>query len=115
MKTFTLMFAETIASSGVVTVPATGVPGIDLREIADDGIFSIYLVSTSPGVIKVEYLLSHDGSAYLEPASAVDIITDFTATAGIYSFEPELAPFMRLKVTEDGTDVAVVTLLLTVV
>lgn len=114
MKAFTLLFSEAIAQNGNVTVPATTVPGIDLREVAIDGIFSIYLVSVGSGVIKVEYLESHEGSTYLEPASADDIVTGFTATSGIYSFEPELAPYMRLKVTEDNTGGAVVTLILTV-
>lgn len=114
MKTFTLLVAETIDQNGNVTAPATTVPGINLRREADDGIFSICLVSTGTGVIKVEYLLSHDGSTFLEPASADDIITGFTATSGIYSFQPEIAPYMRLKVTEDNTGEAVVTLILTV-
>ena len=114
MKTHTLMTAVTIAQSASATVPATAVPGIILREVADDGIFSIYLLTTGTGVIKVEYLLSHDESTYLEPADADDIVTGFTVGSGIYSFQPEIAPYMRLKVTEDGTAEVVVTLILTV-
>ncbi len=121
MKTFTLMTALAITQNANATRPATTEPGINLRREADDGIFSIQLIVTGAGTVKVEYLLSHDGVNFLEPSSATDIITGFTVGSGpnadgkdIYSFEPELAPYMRLKVTEANVGSVVVTLILAV-
>ena len=115
MKTITLMTAEAIASGLDLTRPATTAPGINLRSIAIQGIFSIHLILTGSGTAKVEYLLSHDGVNFLIPSSASDIVSAFTVGADIIPFEPEGAPYMRLKVSEVNAAEIVVTLILTVI
>jgi hypothetical protein len=108
--------ARTITKNTSVTSGA-----IPLGEIAQNGIFSLEYLITGDGTIKIEYLLcsTKDGT-YVEPTSAVDIASGLTKNSGtsghdIISFEPEMAPWMKLKVTETGTSSdAVVTLILNV-
>ena len=94
-----------IAASGSLESAA-----IDLRGIANAGIFSVYNEMTGDGTGKLEYLLSVDGGVtYLEPSGASDIASGITKTSGsgadgkdIYGFQPELATHMKLKWTETG-------------
>lgn len=81
---------------------------IRIRHVS--GFFSIYFELTGDGTATVEYLLSHDGITYLTPVSATEIKTGFVKTSGngsdgkdIIPFEPELAPFMKIKITETGS------------
>jgi len=81
-----------------------------IQQIADEGRFSIYLELTGDGTAKVEYVLAHDGDNYLTPTSATDIAADFTSGSGpgtngkdIFQFSPELAPDMKIKITETGS------------
>ena len=75
---------------------------------------------TGSGTGKFEYELSNDGVNYLTPSSAADIITAHDVTTGpasdgkdLYSFSPELAKYMKIKVTETSTtDGIVVTAIL---
>jgi len=94
--------AETITASGTATSTAT-----DLSNMA--GFFTIQVAVSGSGTCKIEYLLSNDGTNYLEPTSASDIATGVTATSGpgtdgknIYSFSPEMAKYIKIKITETG-------------
>jgi len=66
------------------------------------GNFSVQYDLSGPGDLKIEYLLSLDGSTYLEPASASDISANATNSTSpdIISFSPELAETIKIKVTE---------------
>ena len=109
--------AETIAAAADSTTDA-----IDLNKYRPEGYFSLQVTLTGTGTAKIEYLLSNNGDDYLEPSSGEDIVTAHTATSGpgadgkdIYVFEPEMARFMKIKVTETGGATAVVvTITLTV-
>ncbi|OEU68462.1 MAG: hypothetical protein BBJ57_07230 [Desulfobacterales bacterium PC51MH44] len=77
---------------------------IDLREIAQNFNFSVHYIITGTGTLKIEYLIcsTKDGT-YL------DIGTDIGATLGAGSSilpfaadEPVLAPWMKIRITEDG-------------
>ncbi len=83
---------------------------IDLNKYQPEGYFSLQVVLTGDGTGKFEYLVSNDGSNYLEPSGASDIATGHTKTSGpggdgidIYTFQPGVARFMKIKVTETGT------------
>ena len=102
--------AETLEAAGTATSTAT-----DLSNM--EGYFTIQVAVSGSGTIKIEYLLSNDGTNYLEPTSASDIATGVTATSGpggngknIYSFSPEMAKYVKIKITETGaTDTVTVT------
>ncbi len=104
VKTTRLFSAEAIVASGSSTSAA-----IDLRNIAQEGYFSIQLVVTGDGTAKVEYQCSDNNSVFIEPAGASDIVTGFTKTSGpssdgkgFYSFAPEPCGWMKIKVSETG-------------
>ena len=74
-----------------------------------NGDFSIQYYVAGSGTVKVEYLLSLDGTNYLEPSSASDIATGITNSSGpnsdgrdIVTFDTELGEYMKIKVTETG-------------
>lgn len=90
--------AEALSASGT----ASSVK-IDLKQIAQNGYFSIYYTITGSGTIKLEYLLSYDEEAtFLEPAGADDIATLLSSGSGLVTFSPELAAWIQIKATEDG-------------
>ena len=90
---------------------------VDLREIAQDGVFALKYTITGDGTLTLEYTgcETKDGT-FVEPSGASDIATGLTKTSGtsgtdIITFEPELMPFMKIKATETvTTDDAVLTL-----
>lgn len=78
-----------------------------LLALAGSGYFSLQIQVTGDGTAKFEYLLSNDGTNFLEPSSATDIASGITKTSGpgsdgkdIFSFAPLLANFIQIKVTE---------------
>jgi hypothetical protein len=105
-----LFSAEAITASGSATSEA-----IDLRLHAPNGIFSIQYAVTGDGTAKFEYkLCSTENGDYIEPSTASDIASSIVKTSGpgsdgkdIVSFTPELAPFMKIVVTETGTAQAI--------
>ena len=82
-------------------------PAIDLRQVAQDGIFSLQDYFTGSGVMTWTYTVSstEDGT-YFTPAGAVDIATSQTTGRYGTSFEPELFPWMKIVGTETGTNTA---------
>ncbi len=103
IQAISIFSSETIAASGNVTFT------LDLERHNVEGFFSIQLAVTGSGTIKGEYLLSNDGANYIEPSTATDIFSTFGSGSGpgtdgkdIFSFEPELAKYLRIKITEDG-------------
>ena len=98
------MKSTAISASGTYTSPS-----VDLSKFQVKGHFSIQVKVTGSGTCKFEYLLSNDGSNFLEPSTASDIVTGFTATSGpgsdgkyIYVFYPEPARYLKIKCTETG-------------
>ena len=91
-----------IAASGSSTSDV-----IDLGTKYPEGFFSLQITLTGDGTAKVEYLLSNDGTNFLEPSEADDILSSFTKISGpgsdgkdMFSFTPMLARFMKIKCTE---------------
>ena len=75
---------------------------IDLEQWRPTGYFTVYWVLTGTGTAKFEYLVSLDGTNYVEPSGASDIASGKTAGSDIVSFTPVVAPYMKIKVTETG-------------
>ena len=99
ITTMKLFDAESILASQVANSVI-----IDLRQIAQNGYFSIFYTITGSGTIKLEYNLAAErGGTFVEPAAASDIGNTLAVGSGLKGFTPELAPFMKIKATEDGT------------
>jgi hypothetical protein len=90
-----------IAASGSYTTNAICTHG-------RTGICSVHYAVTGDGTAKIEYLVSADGSTFVEPSSASDVATGKTTGNYVDPFEPVLAPFLKLKVTETGGAHAIV-------
>ena len=104
IRTITVFNAETIAAGGTSSSAA-----IDLDNLNAAGFFSLQVTLTGLGTAKIEYLLSNDGTNYLEPSSAADIVLAHTVASGpagdgkdIYSFSSEIAKNLKIKITETG-------------
>lgn len=97
--------SETIAASGNAETQAFPMDSYYLQ-----GFFSLHIALTGDGTGKFQYGLSNDKSNYLYSAAAADdIITAHVKTDGpgsdgiqIYSFDPMLAGYLKLKATETG-------------
>ena len=97
---------------------------IDLREIAQDGIFSIEYLISGEGIATIAYTVcSTKSGTYFTPTNAVAIVTGLTKTSGDgaghggLTFNPEMYPFMKITVTEtknSGTDTITATVRLNI-
>jgi hypothetical protein len=98
ITTIKMFSAQSIAASESATSVV-----VDLREIAQEGYFSVYATVAGSGALKLEYLVApgKDG-AFIEPAAASDIATGLTAGNAAASFSPVLSPFMKMKAPETG-------------
>jgi len=110
ITTIKVFDAEALANAGTKTSEF-----IDLREIAQDYEFSLEYIITGSGTITILYLVCStiDGT-YID--AGTDLLTAGTGES-LISFtagEPELAPFMKIKITETGTNTAGVTVYLNV-
>ena len=84
-------------------------PAIDLREVAQDGIFSLEYTFTGSGVVTWSYTVcSKEDGTYFAPVNAADIFTSVTTGTAGDSFEPEMFPFIKIVATETGTNTATI-------
>lgn len=82
---------------------------IDLTTMAQDGIFSLQVEIESGSdstSTTFTYSLSNDGVNFVTPGTSSDIATAVDVSSGldeIYTFEPEFAKWIKIKVTENNT------------
>jgi hypothetical protein len=105
LNTVRIFDAETVAAGDNAESDA-----LDLNKFRPEGYFSLQVELTGTGTAKIEYLLSNNGDDYLEPSEGADIVLAHTAASGpgadgkdIYVFEPEVARFLKIKVSETGS------------
>jgi hypothetical protein len=102
------MHVDHIFASKVLAASANDTRNIDLERLNAEGYFSTQIIVTAgTGVLKCEYLLSNDGTNFVEPTGATDVFSSFSATSGpgsdgidIYTFTPDLAKWIQIKMTE---------------
>ena len=80
---------------------------LDLRRDQPDGHFSMQVTATGSGTAKIEYELSNNGSDFLTPGTASDVVTAHTVGSDMYSISPMLAKKIRFKITETSTTDAI--------
>lgn len=87
-----------ISASGTATSEV-----IDLNKLRASGFFSLEFVTTGSGTLKAEYLMSSTSTGtFVEPEGASDITTTLATGTKIVGFNTDPAPFMKIKLTEDG-------------
>jgi len=98
MSIATLNIIKNIVGAAGEVVTTAAIP---VKNYAKEGYFSVQY-HISAGTLKLEYLICStiDGT-YLEPAAASDIGSGLS-NRGFISFNPILAPFMKLRATFTG-------------
>lgn len=101
ITTLRLWSAKTISKNAAATSGA-----IDLRQIAQNGPFSLHYILAGTGTVKITYsVCSTVDGTYLTPSTANDITASAVgAGSDFLSFQPELAPFMKIVVTEQNVN-----------
>jgi hypothetical protein len=94
---------ETVSAGSSATSAA-----VNLKNL--EGYFSLSVEVSGDGTCKFEYLLSDDGSTFYEPSGASDIASSITKSSGPgsdgkdkFSFDPQLAMQMKVRITETGS------------
>lgn len=101
---------ETIFICENKVIPASGVfygPAVSVENLT--GYFSVHAKIRGDGTAKFTYQVSLDLSSWRTPQNAPDILAGLTKTSGpgadgrvAEQFHPELAPYIRLVITETG-------------
>lgn len=88
-------------SQTVTTAAAITSEPFDLREIAQDGLFSIdYSNTTSGGTLALTYTVcSTKNGTYFTPTGGGTIVSGLSTATGGLAFEPEMFPFMKIVAT----------------
>jgi len=87
-----------IASSGNLTSDV-----IDLTGMRLEGSFALHTIHVGGDITVTVLVCSTPGGTFLAPTSAVQIVADFAAGTGYWSFTPPVAPYMKLYFVENGT------------
>ncbi|HDO36185.1 MAG TPA: hypothetical protein ENH07_07830 [Nitrospirae bacterium] len=103
------IFTKEVFTAEVIAAGGSAYSSIfDLSQAG--GQFSMQLELTGDGTAKVEWVGSNDGTTFLKPNNANDIVTAFIKTGGpgsdgkhIYGFVVSLVKFMKIKVIETST------------
>jgi len=109
INVITIFSAEAIAGSGnSLSEP------IPMDAYKPNGFMGLQVTSAgASSVVKLEYLVSNDGTTYVEPDGAVDIVTALSPGNAYYSFSPPAAKYMKIKATETaGNNVTSLTAIL---
>ena len=102
--------AQTVTAATPITSQA-----IDLREVAQDGLFSIeYRNATSGGTLAITYTVcSTKSGTYFAPTGGGSIVSGLSTATGGLAFEPEMYPFIKIVLTAT-TQTCVATIFLNV-
>ena len=89
-------------AQAVTTAAAITSVAFDLREVAQDGLFSLSYVITvaSGGTLAFTYTVcSTKAGTYFTPTGGGTIASGLGAVTGGLAFEPEMFPFMKIVAT----------------
>jgi hypothetical protein len=122
ITTYNVFATPTYDTGAAVVAKNTTVTSepIDLREVAQDGIFSLEYTITQDGTLTIAYTVcSTKSGTYFTPTGAVAIATGLTKTPGHggLTFNPEMYPFMKITLTEtknSGSDYIIATIRLNI-
>lgn len=86
----------------VTTAAAITSQPFDLRECAQDGLFSIQYANTATGsgTLALTYTVcSVSGGTYFTPTGGGSIVSGLGTASGGLAFEPEMYPFIKIVAT----------------
>ena len=85
----------------VTTAAAQTSQAFDLREVAQDGLFSIdYANATTGGTLAITYTMcSTKNGTYFTPTGGGTIVSGLETATGGLAFEPEMFPFIKIVLT----------------
>jgi hypothetical protein len=88
-------------AQAVTTAAAITSVAFDLRECAQDGLFSIgYSNATSGGTLALTYTVcSTEHGTYFTPTGGGTIVSGLSTATGGLAFEPEMFPFIKIVAT----------------
>jgi hypothetical protein len=88
-------------AQAVTTAAAVTSQAFDLRECAQDGLFSIeYTNATSGGTLALTYTVcSTKSGTYFTPTGGGSIVSGLSTGTGGLAFEPEMYPFIKIVAT----------------
>jgi hypothetical protein len=88
-------------AQAVTTAAAITSQAFDLRECAQDGMFSIdYSNATSGGTLALTYTVcSTKSGTYFTPTGGGSIVSGLSTATGGLAFEPEMFPFIKIVAT----------------
>ena len=103
-----------VIDGATVNNSSTSSKAIDLNYLASGGYFSVQVILTATGApaIDVEYMLSHDGSTFYTSSTKIASGMAKADSGKIFSFQPELARWLKIKVTETASAEGTVTVYL---
>jgi hypothetical protein len=103
MNTFPIQTSKIFNGQAILQAGNVESVVIDLREIVHANKFALSYTLAGAGTVKLEYLVAptRDG-IFLEPAAASDIVGSISAGSGNLSWTPIVAPFMKIKATENN-------------
>ena len=76
---------------------------LDMRNLKMDGYFSLHTIHVGGDITVTVLVCSTKAGTFVAPSTAVEIVADFAAGTGFWSFTPPVAPFIKLLFTENGT------------
>ena len=88
-------------AQAVTTAAAITSVAFDLREVAQDGLFSIqYSNATSGGTLALTYTVcSVATGTFFTPTGGGSIVSGLGTASGGLAFEPEMYPFIKIVAT----------------
>ena len=88
-------------AQAVTTAAAITSVAFDLREVAQDGLFSIqYSNATSGGTLALTYTVcSVATGTFFTPTGGGTIVSGLSTASGGLAFEPEMYPFIKIVAT----------------
>ena len=97
-----LLDGVVISSGGSVETDPISFDAFDI-----DGIVGVYVKVEGSGKLNLDYKASYNGSDYLIPSEASQIITEMVAGEDIVSVEPILTPHFKFLVGAVDDDITV--------
>jgi hypothetical protein len=94
-----LFSGEAIAKQGTVTSGP-----IPLSEYAQSRIFSVFYTIAGTGTVKIDYLLGPTKSGTYTAATEIVAAAASGGASALTAFTPSLAPFMKIKLTENNVN-----------
>lgn len=76
---------------------------LDLRNVRIEASFALHTIHVGGDITVTVLVCSTKTGTFVAPTSPVEVVADFAAGTGYWSFTPPVAPFMKLQFVENNT------------